>query len=94
MAIAQQTPEEIAAEALNHAADCVEELVEQGEPMGVRQTYRRAFRPGDRYIVEETNGGEDALDEFGEVVAEACANELEGEKAAQVYRINADEMTR
>jgi len=82
-----------AAAALRHAADCVEELVEKGEPMGTRQTYRRGYNPADRYIVNSELGGDDleeALDKMGDIIAKALEYDISGKDAATFYRNQAD----
>ena len=85
--------ETVAAAAVRHAADCIEELKEKGEPMGTRQTYRRGYNAGDEWLC---NGGlsgdalDEALDHFGNVAALACKHDISGEDAAEFYRNQAD----
>jgi len=85
-----------AAAALRHAADCIDELVEEGEPMGNRQTYRRGYNPADRYIIDSELSGDDleeALDKMGDVTAKACEHNISGKDAATFYRNQADVLT-
>ena len=85
--------ETVAAAAVRHAADCIEELKEKGEPMGTRQTYRRGYNAGDEWLC---NGGlsgdalDEALDHFGNVAALACKHDISGEDAVEFYRNQAD----
>jgi hypothetical protein len=84
-----------AAAALRHAADCVEELVEKGEPMGDHQTFRRGYNAADEYIVGSELGGsdfEEATDKVGDVAAMALDHGINGEDAATFYRNQADEI--
>jgi hypothetical protein len=84
-----------AAAALRHAADCVEELVEKGEPMGDRQTFRRGYNAADDYIVESELGGKDfqeATDKVGDVAGMALDHSINGKDAATFYRNQADEL--
>jgi len=98
MSQAMQTSEEevinyTAAAALRHAADCIDELVEKGEPMGPRQTFRRGFNAGDRYLVDSAlTGGafDEANDELGDVAAMALEHDIDGCDAATFYRNQAD----
>jgi len=82
-----------AAAALRHAANCVEELVEKGEPMGDRQTFRRGYNPADSYIIDSELSDDEldeALDEMGDIVAMALEHEIDGKDAATFYRNQAD----
>jgi hypothetical protein len=98
MSQAMQTGEEevinyTAAAALRHAADCVEELAEKGEPMGDRQTFRRAFNAADGYLVDSALTGaafDEASDEIGDVVGMALDHGINGKDAATFYRNQAD----
>jgi len=85
--------EQTAADALRHAADCIDELVDKGEPMGSRQTYRRGFNAADRQLVESPLSGsdfEEATDLVGEVTTMALNHEIGGKDAATFYRNRAD----
>jgi len=98
MSQAMRTTEEevlnyTAAAALRHAADCVDELVEKGEPMGKQQTFRRGFNAADSYIVESALTGQafdDAIDEMGDVMGMALDHDISGSDAATFYRNQAD----
>ena len=83
----------IAAEALRHAADCVEELKEKGEPMGPRQTFRRGYNAADDKVVESPLTGSDfeaCIDVIGDAVGMALDHEITGKDAAEFYRNKAD----
>ncbi len=85
--------EQIAIDALNHAADCVDELVEAGEPMGPQQTHRRGYRPADKLVCESNATGEDfeeAMDLIGEAISLAAKHDIAGKEAAEFYRNKAD----
>ena len=81
------------AAALRHAATCVEELVEKGEPMQSRQTYRRGYNAAYDYVIESELGGDDseeALDIVGDTIAMANKHDISGKDAATFYRNKAD----
>jgi len=81
------------AAALRHAAECVDELVEKGEPMGDQQTNRRAYRPADKLVCDSDVSGEDfeeAMDIVGETIALATKHYISGAQAAKFYRNKAD----
>lgn len=98
MSEAMQTSEEevinyTAAAALRHAADCIDELVEKGEPMQKNQTFRRGFNAADQYLCESALSGksfDDANDRMGDVVAMALEHGIAGKDAATFYRNQAD----
>jgi len=81
--------EQTAADALRYAADCIDELVDKGEPMGPRQTYRRGFNAADDQLVESPLSGKDfekASDIVGDVTTMALNHEISGKDAAEFYR--------
>ena len=83
----------IAAESLRHAADCVEELKEKGEPMGPHQTFRRGYNAADTFIVKSPLTGSDfdgAIDVAGDAIGMALDHEITGTNAAEFYRNKAD----
>ena len=89
----QETINYTSAAALRHAADCVEELKEKGEPMGPRQTFRRGYNAADDYLVNSalTAGAfDDAVDTVGDVVTMALDHDIDGTDAATFYRNQAD----
>jgi len=82
-----------AAAALRHAADCIDELAEAGEPMGNRQTFRRGYNAADEYVVGSELGGDDfeeAVDKVGDVAGKALEHGINGTDAATFYRNQAD----
>ena len=84
-----------AAAALRHAADCIDELVAKGEPMGDHQTFRRGYNAADEYIVGSELGGSDfekATDKVGDVAGMALDHSINGEDAATFYRNQASEL--
>jgi hypothetical protein len=84
-----------AAAALRHAADCIDELVEKGEPMGSHQTFRRGYNAADRYVVDSELSGDDfdeGVDKVGDVAGMALDHDISGKDAATFYRNQADEL--
>lgn len=83
------------AAALRHAADCIDELVNKGEPMQSRQTFRRGYNAADDYIVESAltaHAFEEAIDKAGDVTTMALDHEISGGDAATFYRNQADNL--
>ena len=82
------------AESLRHGAQCIDELVDKGEPMGERNTYRRGFNAADEYLVEQTplkgSAFEKAADKMGDVAIMAHKHGINGKDAAEFYRNKAD----
>ena len=80
--------DKITAEALRHAGKCILKLVEAGEPMGPRQTYRRGFNAADEFVCDSPATGrafEQATDKIGDVGVMALNHEISGEQAAEFY---------
>lgn len=89
----EETINHIAAQALRHAADCIEDLVDAGEPMGSRQTFRRGFNAADSKLVDSALSGkafEAASDKVGDVAGMAVEHDINGQDAATFYRNQAD----
>jgi len=83
------------AAALRYAADCVDELVEKGEPMQSNQTFRRGYNAADQYICNSELVGDDfgeAADEVGDVAGMALEHDISGKEAAEFYKNQADEL--
>ena len=76
------------AEALRHAGKCILELVEKGEPMGDRQTFRRGYNAADSYIQDSRLSSKEmeaAWDKVGDVAGMALDHGIGGEEAAEFY---------
>ena len=89
----QETLDYSTAAALRHAAECIEELVDAGEPMGPRQTFRRGYNAADDYLLDTVLTGDDfeaAADQAGDVAALAQKHGIAGKDAAEFYRNKAD----
>jgi hypothetical protein len=87
------TTDAIAADALRHAADCVEQLKEKGEPMGPHQTFRRGYDAADQFVVDSPLTGDkfnEAVDVAGDAIGMALDHEITGTDAAEFYRNKAD----
>ena len=87
------TVNQIAAESLRHAAECVDELVEKGEPMGPHQTFRRGYNAADSFVVSSPLSGDElaeCVDVAGDAVGMALDHEISGKDAAEFYRNKAD----
>ena len=83
------------AAALRHAADCIDELVEKGEPMQPRQTFRRGYNAAYDSLVESeltAHAFDDADNKVGDVVGLALDHDISGKDAATFYRNQADEL--
>ena len=75
------------------AGKCILKLVEAGEPMGPRQTYRRGFNAADEFVCDSPATGrafEQATDKVGDVLVMALNHEISGEQAAEFYYNQAD----
>ena len=91
----EETINYTAAAALRHGAECIDELVEKGEPMGPRQTFRRGYNAADDYVVDSAltaKAFEDAVNKVGDVAAMALNHDISGKDAATFYRNQADEL--
>jgi len=68
--------EKVAAAAVRHAADCIDELVAKGEPMESRQTYRRGFNAGDPASTGNWNNEEARAETYDVTIEDTSNNNL------------------
>lgn len=89
----ESNTDKITAKALHYASECIVKLVEAGEPMGPQQTYRRGFNAADEFLCDSPATGRDfeqATDKVGDVAVMALNHGISGEKAAEFYHNQAE----